>query len=571
MKLPIRTERYFPEALDVEDISNLKRWTDELENFSLDSPEQITIFLEKVDELAHKIADFGAEIYIAMTRNTADKTLAAQYSAFQANIVAYYAQKDFNFKSKFLDSPACDGWVRQHASMGALLYKILEKDHNIFREENIPLAVKESELGVEYRTISGGMTVDFRGEEKTLPEMGVFLKDKDRNIREQAWKLRSEKMLEHEQQLNILFDRLYDLRQEAARNAGFSNYRDYVHTAKGRFSYTVDDVFAFHDAVEHEMLPLIAEFNNHRKQTLNLDTLRPWDMAVSLDGKMLKPVANPADLVLKGVEILTQVDPEFGQNFQNMSDSDLLDLLNRKNKAPGGYSYPLYKYGASFIFMNAVGIHSDLTTLVHEAGHAMHEFARANHPYTSFLDLPMESAELASMSMEMLTMPHWNICYTDPGDFRKAQKDQLEDALRFFPWCMTVDAFQQEIYTQNADAPAREQIFIRLSDRFSASTGVDWSGLEEFRKIQWMFQLHIFEVPFYYIEYGIAQLGALALYRFFRHSPKQAVQAYKDFLNAGTKKSLTDIYKTAGIELNFSREYVREIVDFVREELSALS
>lgn len=571
MKLSIRTERYFPEALDVEDISNLKRWTDELEKESLDSPEQITIFLEKVDELSHKIADFGGEIYIAMSRNTADKTLAAQYSAFQENIVAYYAQKAFNFKSKFLDSPACAEWVRQHDGMGALLHKILEKDHAIFREENIPLAVKETELSMEYRTISGGMTVDFRGEEKTLPEMMVFLKEKDRNTREQAWKLRSEKMLEHHQELNMLFDRLYNLRQEIARNAGFSNYRDYMHTAKGRFSYTVDDVFAFHDAVEHEMLPLITEFNNHRKQTLNLDTLRPWDLAVSLDGKILKPVANPADLAPKGVEILMQVDAQFGQNFQSMDDSNLLDLLNRKNKAPGGYSYPLYKYGASFIFMNAVGIHSDLTTLVHEAGHAMHEFARANHPYTSLLDLPMESAELASMSMEMFTMPHWNICYTDPADFKKAKKGQLEDALRFFPWCMTVDGFQQAIYTQNADAAAREQIFINLSDRFSASTGVDWSGLETFRKIQWMFQLHIFEVPFYYIEYGIAQLGALALYRSFRRQPKQAIQAYKHFLNAGTKKSLTDVYKTAGIELNFSREYVREIVDFVREELAELS
>ncbi len=565
--MTLKQDKYFIGAIDPYDLTLLKIWVESLEQEKPQTVDELEVFLQKVDELNHKLRDTAGEIYIKMTCDTADKKIVEDYTAFQQNVSAYYAPKDFAFKNIILDSPALEGWIAQHGKTGTLLQRILKNDSDLFREENVALGIKENELGVEYRSIAGSMTVDFRGEEKTLPEMGVFLKDKDRTVREEAWRVRSEKMLTHKDELNTLFDKLYDLRQEIAKNTGFDNYRDYMHQAKGRFSYTVQDVLDFHDAVQTEMIPLITELNQKRKEILKIDTLKPWDMGVSLDGKMLKPVETPEDLIPKHISMMQKTDPMFGDNFSAMNDNNLLDLFNRKNKAPGGYSYPLYKYGASFIFMNAVGLHSDLTTLVHEIGHAMHEFAQADHSYTSLLDLPMEAAELASMSMEMITMEHWDECYTNSEDLKKARYDQIEGALKFFPWCMIVDSFQQHIYT--SDKELREKMFLEVMNRFSA--GVDWSDLEDLKAIQWLFQLHIFEVPFYYIEYGIAQLGALAVYREYKKNPQLAVDNYKKFLHVGHQIPLSDIYKTAGIELKFTREYIRDLVSFIREELEELS
>lgn len=570
MVLEAKNSLYFKGEIDPYNISLLQNWVEGLESETPQTVDELDLFLKKFDELNHKINDTGADIYIKMTCDTSDKKIVEDYNAFQQNIVAYYAEKDFNLKKMILNSPALKDWTIQHDQTGKLLEKIVRNSHDLFREKNIPLAIKESELGVEYRSITGSMTVEFQGEEKTLPEMAVFLQDSDRSIREAAWKKRAEKMIQHKQELNDLFDKLYQIRQEIAKNAGFENYRDYAHQSKNRFSYTIDDVCAFHEAVKEEMLPLIAELNEKRKKDMKLDTLRPWDMSIPVDGKVLKPVSNPEDLIPKHITIMELTDPVFGANFTSMRDSNLLDLFNRKNKAPGGYSYPLYKYGASFIFMNAVGMHSDLTTLVHEIGHAMHEFAQADHKYSSLLGLPMEAAELASMSMEMLTMEHWKECYTNPEDVRKAKYDQISGALKFFPWCMIVDKFQQEIYTIADTAEKREQAFLNIMSQFSDKVGLDWSGLEEQKAIQWLFQLHIFEVPFYYIEYGIAQLGALAVYREYKKNPQKALENYKNFLNAGSQKPLSELYKIAGIELKFTKEYISELVQFIREELSTL-
>ncbi|MGL4388359.1 MAG: M3 family oligoendopeptidase [Brevinema sp.] len=571
MKLSIKSPVFFEGVIDPYDISRLESWVSQLEHSNPQTLEELELFLKKIDELNHKINDTGAQIYIKSTCDTSDKKILEDYNAFQQNIIGYYAAKDFAFKKIILNSPALSEWINTHSTTGVLLEKIMRNSYELFREENIPLSIKESELGIEYRTIVGGMSVEFNGEEKTLPELAVYLHEKDRSIRESAWRARNIKMMEHKDQLNKLFDQLFDIRQEMAKNAGFKNFRDLTHQAKGRFSYTVEDIHAFHDAVHEEIMPLIAELNKKRKNTLKLDTLRPWDMAVSLDGKILKPVKDPKDLVPKHITMMTKTDPLFGQNFTSMRDTDLLDLFNRKNKAPGGYSYPLYQYGASFIFMNAVGMHSDLITLVHEIGHAMHEFAQAKHQYTSLLGLPMEAAELASMSMEMLTMDHWNECYDDPADFKKAKYDQIAGALKFFPWCMIVDKFQQQIYTVANTAEKREQAFLEIMKQFSDKAGLDWSGLEEQKAIQWLFQLHIFEVPFYYIEYGIAQLGALAVYREYKKDKHRALENYKNFLNAGHQKPLAELYHIAGIELKFTKEYIRDLVSFIKEELETLN
>ncbi|MGL4366873.1 MAG: M3 family oligoendopeptidase [Brevinemataceae bacterium] len=568
--IPIKESPFFHGEINPYDLTLLKNWSELLESETCNTVEELDLFLNKIDSLAKKIADKGAEIYIQMTRNTADNKASEDYQAFQENIVSYYASKDFSFKKKILQSPAVDHWVDAHGETGYLLRQILQNDCDLFREENIPLLIQESELSVQYRAIIGGLTVQFEGKEHTLPEMAVYLKDKNRDLREKAWKVKSEVLLKQKDVLNELFDKMYVLRQKIASNAGFENYRDYMHQAKGRFSYSIADVYEFHESVESEVLPLVKKLNNQRKQSLGVESLRPWDLSVELDGVILRPVENAEDLLPKHITMMHKTDPLFGDNIESMQKTELLDLFNRKNKAPGGYSYPLAKYGASFIFMNAVGLHSDLTTLVHETGHAMHEFAQSDLSYTSLLGLPMEAAELASMGMEMITMPYWNEFYQG-SDLKKAKYDQIEGAVRFFPWDIIVDRFQHEIYTKCDTAEKREQAFLELMTRFSDAAGIDWKGLEQVKAVQWMFQLHIFEIPFYYIEYGIAQLGALGIYKNYQQDPDNTLCMYKKFLNLGYHYPLSALYQTAGVSLNFSQKYIKELIQFSEQELERLS
>lgn len=566
-KLELREYKYYKDDIDQYNPENLKKWVKDLENEKPTTVSELEEFISKVDELCYKIGDIGATLYIKMTCDTSDTKIRDDYTYFEENITAYYSPKDFNFKKIISESPAFDEWAKTHEETGLLFKSLLIKDKEMFREENVPLYTKESALGVEYRSIIGGTTINFNGEEKTFPEMEVFLEDSDRQVRESAWRASNNKILEHKDKLNDLFDKLYDLRVNIAKNAGFSNYRDYVHKDKGRFSYTVSDIYDFHDAVESEILPLIKSLNKKRCDSLKIESLRPWDTKVSLDGITLKPVESLDLLIPKTIKIMEKTDPEFGQNFSSMNDTNLLDLFGRKNKAPGGYSYPLYKYGASFIFMNAVGTQSDLNTITHEVGHACHEFAQKNHKYTSFLSLPMEAAELASMAMEMVTLPHWRECYQEDKIYNKVRLDHIENALKFFPWCMTVDSFQHKIYTDSPDAMSREVAFLDIMTRYSDSIGVDWSGLENEKAVRWMRQLHIFELPFYYIEYAIAQLGALAIYREYKKDAKKAVNNYKKFLAKGYQVPLTKLYKEAGIELKFTKEYIRDLVSFIKDEI----
>ena len=566
-KLELRKYKYYNEEIDQYNPVNLKKWIEELESETPKTVSELEEFINKVDEIYYKINDTGATLYIKMTCDTSDIKIRDDYTYFEENIVAYYSPKDFNFKKIISESPAFDEWSKTHGETGELFKALLIKDKEIFREENVPLHTKESALGVEYRSIIGSSIINFNGDEKTFPEMEVFLEDSDREVRETAWRASNNKILEHKDKLNDLFDNLYELRVSIAKNAGFSNYRDYIYKEKGRFSYTVEDTYAFHDAIESEMLPLIKSLNKKRSDALKIDTLRPWDTKVSLDGIVLKPVKTLEELIPKAIKIMEKTDPEFGRNISSMNETNLLDLLGRKNKAPGAYSYPLYKYGASFIFMNAVGTQSDLNTIAHEIGHACHEFAQKNHKYTSFLDLPMEAAELASMAMEMISMPHWRECYQEETIYNKVRIDHIESALTFFPWCMTVDSFQHKVYTDSPDASSREKAFTEIMTRYSDAVGVDWTGLHNEKSARWMKQLHIFEMPFYYIEYGIAQLGALAIYREHKKDAKKAVENYKRFLAKGYQVPLAQLYKEAGIELKFTKEYIRDLVSFIKDEI----
>jgi oligoendopeptidase F len=522
--------------------------------------------MEHASELSKALTDELSWRYIRMSQYADKDEYANAFNDYNANVFAPCEPYRFKLQQIFYNSPARKELPPDRY---AHLEKIIANEIELFREENIPLRIKEQELATQYGATVSKMSALFEGEERTPAQLSVFLKDQDRTKREQAWRLMIGCYDSKKDELDKLFDELKALRRQIAANAGFANYRDYMHQAMGRFSYTPDDIYKFHDAVEKVVVPFVGELNEHRKQVLGVDKLRPWDTSVDLDGKTLHPFETIDEFVSKAIKIEHKVKPEYGIQLEMMNNTGMLDLANRKGKAPGGYNSSIYELGSSFIFMNAVKLHGDVTTLLHESGHAMHGAASKNISIDYYCNPPSEVAELASMSMELLTMDYWDEYYKDPADLNKAKRDQLEGTLDFLPWGMTVDAFQHWIYLNpEHSADERRNAFVQIQSRFSS--GVDWSGLEELRKIRWMQQLHIFEVPFYYIEYGMAQLGALAIYKNYRENKTQALRQYQDFLNLGYSKPVREIYQTAGISFDFSEAYLRELVDFVKAELRQL-
>lgn len=566
-KLVKRPRKYYPADLDITSWAAVEKEWQALLDAPIRVVDDLVIFIEKLGEFRAILGDEMTWRYINMTCNADKEEYTNAYSEYYANIMCNSEIYEFKCSKKYYDSELKK---EVPAEKYAHFDRIISNAIEMFREENSPLKVKEQELYTKYSSIMSQLTVIYKGEEKTLTQLSVHMKNPDRAVREEVWHLMMDRLKQTADELNALFDELKAVRIQIAKNAGFDNYRDYMHKDKGRFGYTPQDLYRFHDAVEKAIIPFLKELSEERKEKLGVDVLRPWDKDVDLDGKVLKPFENVEEFVDHAIDTLVKVKPEYGVVLNKMKNTGLLDLENRKGKAPGGYNAPIDAYGSSFIFMNAVGLHEDITTLLHESGHAMHSYARAEETIFAYKNTPEEVAELASMSMEFMTMNYWDEYYSNPEDLKKAKRDQLTGALKFMPWCMIVDAFQHWIYTNPEHTPEeRLEHFSELMDRFGV--GFDYTGLEREKQIAWMRQLHIFEVPFYYIEYGMAQLGALAVYKNYKENPAKAVEAYQNFLNLGYTKPTNELYEAAGVKFDFSEAYIREIVEFVKEELKALN
>jgi oligoendopeptidase F len=445
----------------------------------------------------------------------------------------------------------------------------------LFDAANVPLFADLSKLTTQWAKVNGAMTVKWEGEEKTPSQLLPFLESNDRQVRERAFKLRAQPFIEQREVLAGIFDRMYDLRQKVATNAGFTNYRDFAHRDKNRFDYTPEDCMRFHVAVEEAVLPAVERINERRRRRMNLETLRPWDTTVDPAGRpALKPFQDVRTQIDRATSVFANVDPDFHDYFKAMDDARLLDLDNRKGKAPGGFCQTLAYSKQALIFMNAVGIDYDVRTLLHEAGHAFHAVEASRLPLL-FQRFPgSEMAEVASMSMELLAAPFigkQNGGYYSDEEARRSRADMLEAVILFFPHCASVDAFQHWIYLDEAgrDADARDRKWLDLRRRFEGSL-VDWSGLDNERIARWYQQPHFFGSPFYYIEYGIAQLGALQVWRNSLHDPKEAVRQYREALALGATQSLPELFRTAGARLIFDSDGMRELISLTEEELDKL-
>lgn len=518
-------------------------------------------------ELSAAIDEDGAKRYIAMTCHTENAEAEKAYLHFVENVEPQIKPRQFALEQAYLAQP-----LRQQLSTQR--YQVFDRDVKqhveLFRPENVPLETEEAKLGQQYQKLSGSLTVQFRGEEKTLAQMGKLLEEPDRALRQEAWELVAARRLQEREKFEQIFDDSIKLREQIAQNAGFSNYRDYAFKARGRFDYTPDHCFAFHNAIETEVMPLLRELQAVRRSQLKLTALRPWDLSVDpLNRAPLKPFERVDEMVTRTQRIFDKIDSGLSAGFRTMQDKQLLDLANRKGKAPGGYQSTLSESRLPFIFMNAVGLQRDVETMLHEAGHAFHALATQEEPLYAYRGSPIEFCEVASMSMELLGNEFLEEFYSS-ADANRARRTHLEGIISIFPWIATVDAFQHWIYTHPGHTRAeRSAAWLDLMKRFGGD--VDWSGHEEARANLWHRQLHIFLHPFYYIEYGIAQLGALQVWANSKANKREALASYQRALALGNSRPLPELFTAAGCKFSFNRETVQPLVQLVKNELARLN
>ena len=558
---------YLPQNLNI-DWESLAPIFEELLAREVTSVLGLEQWLKDKSELEAALEENFAWRYIKMTCDTANEDLVKSFQYFATEIEPQIAPFNNELNKKLIDSP----FVLDLNKEEYFVYlRGVKKSLALFREENIPL---QTEIQVEqqkYQSITGAMSVTLNGQEYTLEQAANFLKDLNRETRQHTWENITARRLADKEKLNDLFNQLKTLRHKVAKNAGFDNFRDYMFQALGRFDYTPQDCLDFHDAIQQEVVPVLAEQAKERQDALGLASLQPWDTEVDTSGKAaLKPFNNGEELIEKSIKCFHKLDPFLGSRLEVMKANGLFDVESRKGKAPGGYNYPLAETGAPFIFMNSANSFRDLTTMVHEGGHAIHTFLTADLKLNDFKHCPSEVAELASMSMELISMDHWDEFFTDKEELKRAKKYQLRDILKTLPWVAVVDAFQHWIYTHPEHTTeertiAWKEIFTRFGGNF-----VDWNNHQEALENLWQKQLHIFEVPFYYIEYGIAQLGAIAVWKNYKENPKQGLEKYLAALKLGYTKNMIEVYQTAGIEFNFSAPYIKELIGFVKDELKKI-
>ena len=561
---------FIPEDFDASSWENIEPYVDDLIQRNLSCSSCLEKLISDSSNLAEHISETGALLYIGMTCDTENETKKNDFLNFVENVRPKL--------SKFSDK--LNRRIAEHPSVGDLpdrydlMIRGIKSDIDIFREENIPLGVEQTKLVTKAQGITGGMTVEFEGEERTFPEMKAFLESNNRSMREKAWKSMVSRWMNDSEELSEIFDELIKIRHEIAKNAGFDSYTNYMFKAMHRFDYTVEDCLTFHNSIEKVCMPIVREINEKRRSSFNLEILSPWDVneksgsGPDIEGKNpLRPFDNVGEMVQKLSELFHRMSRDLGNKFDKLVEMDTLDLETRKGKAPGGYQYYLEKSRVPFIFMNAAGLQGDLETMIHESGHAFHSL------YCGHLDLidernyPIEFAEVASMSMELLTQDEWQIFYDNDDEVNRAILSHLEGVVFLLPWIATIDAFQHWIYANpNHTREERTEYWLSLRDRFGSK--MDWKDNEDFRELSWQQQGHLFGVPFYYIEYGIAQLGALQLWQTHRESPEKALKDYENAMKLGNTKILPELFAAAELKLGFDEKHVDSLINEVKTAMA---
>ncbi|MFZ9027578.1 MAG: M3 family oligoendopeptidase [Crocinitomicaceae bacterium] len=563
---PIRT--FLPNDLAINEWSDIESYFNDLLTRELNDADALKQWLQDHSELEAILEEDLAWRYIKMTIDTTNEAYAERYKKFVTDIQPQISPVEDKLNKKLVACP----FIQELTSDDyMILFKRINRSIELFREENIPLQAKLSEESQKFGALSAAQTIEHNGETITMQKAALFLKETEESVRKEVFEKIAARRREDIAKFDDLFNKLLELRHQVAINAGFENYRDYKLAAMCRFDYDVNDCEAFHSSIKELIVPIVKKIQQKRLDILGKDSFKPWDLDVDPEGKApLKPFKTGDDLLNGTVAMFNRIDPYFGECLATMNEMNHLDLESKAGKSPGGYNYPLYEIGVPFIFMNAVGSQRDLVTMVHEGGHAIHSFLSRDLKLTGFKNLPSEVAELASMSMELLSMEEWYEFYSDKKELNRAKREQLESLIKILPWIAQVDEFQHWLYVNYSHTEAeRTEKWNQLSKEYGTGL-VDWSGFEDIRDTSWQRQLHIFEVPFYYIEYGIAQLGAIGVWKNSLDNKTKAINDYKEALKLAYTKSIPEIYSTANVEFNFGGKHIAELANFVDDQLNAL-
>lgn len=567
--IPQKLPRHFlPEDFKVTTWQALQPYFDILLDKNMDSLERLEQWLRDLSEVEAVVSEDACWRQIRMTCDTTNEDYLNAFQYFCMEIQPKLQPYAFKLNKKLLACP----FTSQLDQQKYFTYlRGVHKSVELFREDNVPIQAELSVMQQQYGQITGAMTITVNEQEYTLQQAAKFMENSDRELRAAVFEKIARRRMQDRDALDELFSQLVHKRDRIARNAGFANYRDYKFEELGRFDYSKEDCFAFHEAVSKTMVPLVAKILKRQQQKLKLDALRPWDGEAEPAGiKPLEPFSTGGELAEKAETCFSQLRPFFGECLQTMQQMQRLDLDSRKGKAPGGYNCPLAETGVPFIFMNAAGQMKDVTTIMHEGGHAIQAFLTHKLELSAFKEYPMEIAEVASMGMELFSMDHWNIFFADEADLKRAKLQQLERVISVFPWIATIDKFQHWIYENPGHSTGeRTEAWNAIQEAFSAKV-TDWTGFEDYRSCSWQRQLHLYEVPFYYIEYGIAQLGAIALWKRYRENKERALDDYVHALSLGYTVPLKQLYEAAGIRFDFSAQYVQSLAAFVDEEMEQL-
>ncbi len=573
---------FVPQTIDATDFRELEPLLEDLRTREILSGEDLERWLVDRSELEAAIGEGEADLYINMTRHTDDELVQGAYASYVQSIPPKLKPVLFEL-DKRLVSLSSQFPLDEHR------YEVILRDTRagveLYRDENIPIQTELAMLEQRFGQIAGAQTVEFDGKERTFPEMAIYQERSDRDERERAWRAVGERRMQDVETLDGLFDDMIAKRDQMAANADCPSFIEYAFKGKLRFDYTAQDCATFHESVQRAVVPFNEARAKSRRERLGVQTLRPWDLAVDPKGRdALTPFQGGRDLYGRTRAMFDALDPRLGEFFQTLGDglsddgpavSRCLDLDSRTGKAPGGYQYMRDRSREPFIFMNAAGLHRDVETMIHEGGHAFHSLACTEEPLLHYRHAPIEFCEVASMAMELLSMDRWDAYYGNADDLARAKRKQIEGSVSLLPWIATIDAFQHWLYANPTHTrEQREKTWLDLEARFgyAGQAQVDWDGIDPIiRSRGWHKQGHLFSVPFYYIEYGIAQLGALQLWIMsLDEGLETTIDRYLNGLRLGGSRPLPELFEGAGIRFDFSSDLIGSLVERAQIELAKL-
>ncbi|OTX81230.1 oligoendopeptidase F [Bacillus thuringiensis serovar londrina] len=555
-------------TIDISNVLQLEKTLSTLLNKMISSKLDLENWLKEQSKVIWEIEEQLRSHYIAFQCNTDDEGIKDTFEHDQQFVKPLLKRYQNLLDNKYLESPFR---MELDSNVYGLLDAKIKNAQKLFCEENIELEIQEDKLVTEYFEITGGLSGIWDGEEKTITELQSYLQDSNRDIRKKAKTIISEQFLSVEKELQNILNQLIEIRHQKAKNIQLENYRDYMFKKYERFDYSAKDCYELAESIRKYVVPLKDKIMLEKKEKLQVDTLRPWDVsAVTPDQKVLKPIANENDLIEKSTHIFNKLDVEFSALLNRMYKHNCLDLTSRKGKAAGGFCEYLPASQLSYIFMNLNYTQDDIITFIHEMGHSIHNELIKPLKLRQYIEIPAETAELASMTMELFSLNYWDTFYTDKKDLKQAKINFFKDVISYLPIMLIVDQFQHWLYENPIHtSEERNEKYLQLQKHYQSSV-IHIDGYENWIATSWLPVLHIFEVPFYYIEYAIAQLGALQMYKQYKEDPKQALENYKKALSLGSSQSIKEVYDAAGIHFDFSGETIKELMLFVEKELELL-